>query len=87
MAKRTARREQQPRPFEGEVQQGTAEDRASVGVMENEPRGSQGAGERHPEPGAIARRAYEIYCDRGCEDGRDMDDWLQAERELRERNT
>jgi hypothetical protein len=30
----------------------------------------------------IARRAYERYCDRGCEDGHDVDDWLTAEREL-----
>jgi hypothetical protein len=31
----------------------------------------------------IARRAYELYEQRNREDGRDMDDWLQAERELR----
>lgn len=30
----------------------------------------------------IARRAYEIYESRGGSDGRDVDDWLQAEREL-----
>ncbi len=32
---------------------------------------------------AIARRAFELYCDRGCEDGYDVDDWLEAEREVR----
>ena len=32
----------------------------------------------------IARRAFELYCDRGCEDGHDVDDWLNAERELSE---
>lgn len=32
----------------------------------------------------IARRAYEIYTERGGRDGYDLDDWLQAERELRE---
>jgi len=32
---------------------------------------------------AIARRAYELYCARGCQDGHDIDDWLSAERELR----
>jgi hypothetical protein len=32
----------------------------------------------------IARRAYELYCDRGREDGHDIDDWLNAERELRD---
>lgn len=32
----------------------------------------------------IARRAYELYCDRGCQDGHDVEDWLTAERELRD---
>ena len=31
----------------------------------------------------IARRAFEIYCERGRQHGCDLDDWLQAERELR----
>ena len=31
----------------------------------------------------IARRAFELYCERGREDGHDIDDWLNAERELR----
>jgi hypothetical protein len=30
----------------------------------------------------IARRAYEIFVARGGEHGHDVDDWLQAEREL-----
>ncbi len=30
----------------------------------------------------IAKRAYEIYLDRGATPGRDLDDWLQAESEL-----
>ena len=34
----------------------------------------------------IARRAYERYLARDREDGHDVDDWLQAERELRERS-
>jgi hypothetical protein len=35
----------------------------------------------------IARRAYELYLARDCEDGHDVADWLQAERELqRERS-
>jgi hypothetical protein len=32
----------------------------------------------------IAARAFELYCARGCEDGHDLEDWLQAERELRQ---
>ena len=31
----------------------------------------------------VARRAYELYEVRGREDGHDWDDWLQAEREIR----
>ena len=30
----------------------------------------------------IARRAHELYEARGGQDGRDLDDWLQAEREV-----
>ena len=30
----------------------------------------------------IARRAYELFLQRGGEHGRDRDDWLSAEREL-----
>ena len=30
----------------------------------------------------IRRRAYEIYFERGEQPGRELDDWLQAEREL-----
>jgi hypothetical protein len=30
----------------------------------------------------IKRRAYEIYLERGEEPGCDLEDWLQAEREL-----
>jgi hypothetical protein len=37
-------------------------------------------GPRHID---IARRAYELYELRGGEHGRDWEDWLQAERELR----
>lgn len=33
--------------------------------------------------GDIARRAYELYCERGREDGHDVEDWLNAERDLR----
>src|SRR5260370_5122199 len=32
---------------------------------------------------AVARRAYELYCARGSQDGHDVEDWLTAERELR----
>ncbi len=32
----------------------------------------------------IARRAYELYDKRGREHGHDLDDWLQAEREMQD---
>jgi hypothetical protein len=34
----------------------------------------------------IARRAYDLYLARGCEPGHNLDDWLQAEHELRDRS-
>ena len=33
----------------------------------------------------IVRRAYEIYERRGCQPGRELDDWLQAEQEVSQR--
>jgi hypothetical protein len=36
----------------------------------------------HVEPDRVKQRAYELYLARGGSDGRDMDDWLNAEREL-----
>jgi hypothetical protein len=30
----------------------------------------------------IARRAYELYLQRDCEHGRDVEDWIRAEKEL-----
>jgi DUF2934 family protein len=32
----------------------------------------------------IARRAYELYQQRGAADGQEVDDWLRAEAELRD---
>jgi hypothetical protein len=36
-----------------------------------------------PSDEEIRRRAYIRYLERGATDGRDFDDWLEAERELR----
>ena len=38
---------------------------------------------RRPTSHEIHRRAHEIYMERGGTDGAELDDWLQAERELR----
>lgn len=46
--------------------------------------------EDNPQEGAlsdelrerIAKRAYELYLDRGCREGCDVEDWVDAEREI-----
>ena len=46
--------------------------------------------EEHPQEGAlsdelrerIAERAYELYLQRGCREGYDLEDWADAEREI-----
>jgi len=45
------------------------------------------AREATPEPSddEIRARAYEMYLERGGRDGLDLDDWVRAERELRQR--
>jgi hypothetical protein len=37
---------------------------------------------RDPITEMIACRAYELFLERGAQHGHDLDDWLQAEREL-----
>ena len=34
-------------------------------------------------PDEVAKRAYEIYQARGAQHGSDLDDWLEAERQLK----
>jgi hypothetical protein len=40
---------------------------------------------QHPDPEEIRRRAFEIHIERGGIHGCDLDDWLQAEKELTEK--
>ena len=44
---------------------------------------SNGTVEQFNDQDAIARRAYEIFQKRGGNHGADLDDWLEAERQLR----
>jgi hypothetical protein len=37
---------------------------------------------REPSEEEISRRAYELYLQRSAEPGKDVDDWMRAEREL-----
>jgi hypothetical protein len=52
----------------------TADDRSSGPVTA--PRSAA------PSQDDIARRAFELYCNRGSQHGHDLDDWLLAEHEL-----
>ena len=40
---------------------------------------------QHPSPEEIRRRAFEIHVERGGIHGCDLDDWMQAEKELTEK--
>ena len=39
-----------------------------------------------PNSQQIEARAYELYLERGAQNGRDMEDWLAAENELQQRH-
>jgi hypothetical protein len=54
-----------------------AEDTGAPGDTRNASMASE------PSEEEIRRRAYLRYLDRGATDGRDFDDWLEAERELK----
>jgi Protein of unknown function (DUF2934) len=41
--------------------------------------------EQHPSQEEIRRRAFEIHIERGGIHGCDLDDWMQAEKELTEK--
>jgi Protein of unknown function (DUF2934) len=47
--------------------------------------GPTAADERAPSYDEIAEAAYHRYLRRGAADGQDLDDWVEAERELRAR--
>ena len=40
------------------------------------------SGRREPSGEEIARRAHELYLQRGGEHGKDVEDWIRAEKEL-----
>jgi Protein of unknown function (DUF2934) len=49
----------------------------------NQPSAEDAAANREPNHDEVRRRAYEIYLEGGSLPGRELDDWLRAERELR----
>jgi hypothetical protein len=48
---------------------------------------SSNADSSDPTYDEIAEAAYQRYLQRGAADGRDFDDWLEAERELKARRS
>ena len=59
---------------------------------QNVPRGvrpdaTEERGNKAPSPTEIRQRAFEIHVERGGIHGCDLDDWMQAERELLEKYT
>ena len=48
-------------------------------------RGSGSKSSRRPTSEEIEKRAYELFLMRGAHHGADVEDWLQAERELESR--
>jgi len=53
-------------------------------ALKASPVGVRRNGEPSPTDDEIGRRAYEIFLERGSVHGHDLDDWLQAEHELKE---
>jgi hypothetical protein len=49
-------------------------------------RGGEGSEQDSSSNERVARRAYQRFEERGGEHGRDIDDWLEAERELMHRS-
>jgi len=50
-----------------------------------QPDNAEQGGRNAPSSEEIRKRAFEIHIERGGIHGRDLDDWLQTERELQER--
>ena len=72
------------RPAGGQVQTGSEPTAAQpAGSVTGPGAGTSRGPDGGPSLDQIAQRAYEIYQSRGGTDGQDMEDWLQAERELR----
>ena len=55
---------------------------ATGGRVLQKPQSKQPEPEIVPLPEQIRQRAYEIYLQRGGQDGSALDDWFQAEQEI-----
>ncbi len=54
-------------------------------IEKSSPRSEPQTAEGHPTREEIELRAHQIYVERGGAHGQDVEDWLQAERELLEK--
>lgn len=71
---------------EGDSHTTVVREHVPTAIAQNDRERAKGA-DPQPIAGAvseaqIAVRAYELYLNRDSQDGADLDDWLQAEREL-----
>ena len=57
--------------------------RKGTGKNQNQPQPQQAQSDAGPSSDRIAARAYEIYEREGRIDGRDLENWLKAEAELK----
>ena len=72
----------------GPKKQETGVRKAEQDVVRARPRADRRASARTtPTDNDIARRAYQLYVQRGGQHGHDFDDWLVAERELQTRKS
>lgn len=60
--------------------------RRAAGAVAASPKAANGDTRRDPSFEEIAEAAYRRYLSRGGGHGRDFDDWLEAERDLRSRS-
>ena len=60
----------------------SAQDGSSSGSSKSAPRKKPAFEDLHAR---ITHRAYELYVQRGCRDGHAQEDWLDAEREILDR--
>lgn len=57
--------------------------RKSPRASSNETKPSENkSGSQSPMSEAVAQRAFDLYLARGGQEGHDLEDWLQAEREI-----
>jgi hypothetical protein len=50
-------------------------------------KGNGSTAHHNGDPNAVARRAYEIFLSRGGGHGSDVEDWLEAERQVKQGST